>query len=90
MTRPYILETERLLLRPKTLADLEAMHAVLGDPEVTGYVFGSPRTVEQVGEGLARAIEHQRRYGFSMWALVERASEAVIGDCGLQLLAGPA
>src|SRR3712207_6974347 len=36
---------------------------------------------------LQRLIEHQERHGFSLWAVVERESAAVIGDAGLILLA---
>jgi hypothetical protein len=39
---------ERLLLRPKMLEDLAAMHALLGDPEV-GRRLGRTRAIEAVG-----------------------------------------
>jgi RimJ/RimL family protein N-acetyltransferase len=37
---------------------------------------------------LADYAEHQRRHGFSFWAVVERASGALIGDAGLYRVGG--
>jgi RimJ/RimL family protein N-acetyltransferase len=62
------IETERLLLRPKTLGDLPFMHRLLSDAAVMRYIGdGRPRSLEQVREGLLKHIEHQREYGFSLW-----------------------
>jgi RimJ/RimL family protein N-acetyltransferase len=76
--------TGRLLLRGFEPADAEAMLAVYGDPEVMRHV-GEGRAVDLAGAGamLAGYAEHQRRHGFSFWAVVERASGAMIGDAGL-------
>jgi RimJ/RimL family protein N-acetyltransferase len=78
--------TERLSLSPFTAADLDAVHVVFGDAEVMRFVPGGPRTRAGSHERLAGLIEHQRRHGFSKWAVRERAGGALIGDCGLQLL----
>jgi GrpB-like predicted nucleotidyltransferase (UPF0157 family)/predicted acetyltransferase len=82
----FSLATERLLLRPKTLDDFDALYAVLADPAVARWLGQSSR--EDVAGRLARHMEHQRNHGFSMWAVVERASGALIGHCGLQHLDG--
>jgi RimJ/RimL family protein N-acetyltransferase len=49
----YPLETERLLLRPLTPADAEAVHAFQSLPEVCRYVPYSPRTLDEVRANLA-------------------------------------
>jgi RimJ/RimL family protein N-acetyltransferase len=43
------------------------------------------------GRSLARLgslIDHQQRHGFSKWAVIEKATGGLIGDCGLQYLDG--
>jgi GrpB-like predicted nucleotidyltransferase (UPF0157 family) len=82
----FSLATERLLLRPKTLDDLDALYAVFADPAMARWL-GQPSREEVAGR-LERHVEHQRNHGFSMWAVVERASGALIGHCGLQHLDG--
>jgi len=37
---------------------------------------------------LARLIEHQERHGFSFWAVIDRESGLLAGECGLYLLEG--
>jgi GrpB-like predicted nucleotidyltransferase (UPF0157 family) len=71
-------------VRPKTLADLDFMDRLLGDPEVMRYVSGGvPQTREQTREGIVRNLETQRRRGFSVWLGVARESGEPVGDCGL-------
>src|SRR5262249_26036800 len=43
-------------------------------------------TMEEAQAILKRRIEHQDRHGFSMWAVIERATAQVIGSCGLKYL----
>jgi RimJ/RimL family protein N-acetyltransferase len=85
----FSLETERLVMRPKTLDDLPFMHRLLSDPAVMRYVGdGRPRSLETVREGLLMHLEHQRRYGFSLWLVSERGGAEPIGDCGIMPLDG--
>ena len=51
------------------------------------YVGGPTASVEESNEKLQRLIDHQEQHGFSLWAVVERESAAVIGDAGLILYA---
>jgi ribosomal-protein-alanine N-acetyltransferase len=78
------LETPRLVMRPFATADLDAIHSVYSDPEVmrwvgTGPVAGRTTTARML-DGYAA---HQRAYGFSFWAVVETATDTLIGDAGL-------
>ncbi|GAT71185.1 GNAT family N-acetyltransferase [Planomonospora sp. ID91781] len=53
MLKPaYPIRTERLLLRPFTPGDLDALHAVQSLPDVTRYLYWGPRDREQVREAL--------------------------------------
>ena len=79
-----MLQTERLDLRPFTEADRAAMHATYSDPEVMRFVGHGPvRDESHTAALLGGYADHQRRHGFSFWAVVERETGAVIGDTGL-------
>ena len=84
------LETARLLIRPLIAADLDALHAIYSDPEVMRLIPADACDREGSRKRLQSHIDHQRRHGFSKWAVVEKASGAVIGDCGLKYLSGGA
>ncbi len=85
----FSLETERLVMRPKTLDDLPFMHRLLSDPAVMRYMGdGRPRSLETVRELVLRHLEHQRVHGFSLWLVSERAGAEPIGDCGIMPLDG--
>ncbi|MFI5199453.1 MAG: GNAT family N-acetyltransferase [Candidatus Limnocylindrales bacterium] len=74
--------TARLTFREMTLADLEAMAALLGDPVVMAY-YAQPK---DRAEALAWIEWNQRLYrehGFGLWIVEERGSGQFIGDCGL-------
>lgn len=80
------IETERLLMRPKTLDDVEPMHAVFADPEVMRYIGNgkiASKTLADTQWRVERHMGHQERHGYSMWTLVLRETGEVIGDCGL-------
>jgi ribosomal-protein-alanine N-acetyltransferase len=77
--------TERLALRPPTLDDLPAWHAIYLDAEEVWY--GAPRSsLEENRAKLERQIAHHEQHGFGM-CTVELADET-IGAAGLQHLEG--
>jgi RimJ/RimL family protein N-acetyltransferase len=82
MKMTTILETERLLLRELVPKDVDALAAVLSDPETMRYY---PAALDRAG--VAAWIErNRRRYidaGHGLWAMVLKSSGEVIGDCGL-------
>lgn len=54
---PVTYSTERLVLRELTVDDVDAVHAVYGDPTVTAHLsFGDPRDRDQVAEIVRRSI----------------------------------
>jgi RimJ/RimL family protein N-acetyltransferase len=73
--------TSRLAFRELTLADLDDMAALLGDPEVMTF-YDHPKTRDESREW----IEWNRRLygerGFGLWRLALR-DDAFVGDCGL-------
>jgi ribosomal-protein-alanine N-acetyltransferase len=79
-----VLVTERLRLRPMTADDLEELTVVYTHPLVAQWI--GPHTPEDVAEDLRRQLDYQDRYGWSLWAVEDRASGRFLGDCGLQPL----
>jgi len=82
------IRTERLTIRPLEPGDVEAMHSVYSDPEVTRFIPGGVRDLDGTRQRVADLIAHQDRYGVSKWAVTLSDSDVVIGDCGLQFLPG--
>jgi ribosomal-protein-alanine N-acetyltransferase len=79
---PLPLETERLRLRPATLDDLAAWHAISLDAERAW--FGEEQSsLADSRSSLERRIVHQERHGYSLWAVELKASRQVIGVAGL-------
>ena len=79
-----ILETNRLILRPLTEEDFDAWTAVLGDPEVM-YAYEHGFSPEEVRQWIQRQQERYAKDGFGLWALIEKTSGQLIGDCGITL-----
>ena len=79
-----LLETPRLLLRPFAPDDAVVVHRVYSDPDVMRYVATGPMASIAVTERLLYDYNaHQRRLGYSFWAVIERSSGDLIGDAGL-------
>jgi len=79
------LTTERLVLRPPTLDDAEACHAIYLDAEEVWY--GAPRSsFEENRAKLERQMAHFEEHGYGM-CTVELGGES-IGAAGLQHLEG--
>ena len=78
-----IVETDRLILRHFDIVDGEAMDRVFGDAEVMYYGDGV-KTQEWVRQWLRGWLEdYYQKWGFGIWAIVERSGREVIGYCGL-------
>lgn len=81
MGEGLILETERLVLRPFTLNDVEAMEAVLGDPVAMEF-YPAPLTREGVEGWVRKNLGRYEKDGCGLNAMVFKESGEVIGDCG--------
>jgi RimJ/RimL family protein N-acetyltransferase len=86
---PLPLETDRLIIRSFTLDDAPAMFKVLGDAETMRYfLIWLNKSVEQSRGFIRWVTGMERDFGYSFWAVVEKATGEVIGDCGLAPLEG--
>ncbi len=76
--------SDRLYYRPFRRADAAAAFAFFGDREVMEYsAFGVHPDIERTAEMLADFIDHNRRRGFGLWAVIERETGELIGMAGL-------
>jgi [ribosomal protein S5]-alanine N-acetyltransferase len=83
----FRIETERLVIRPWQPDDRPAFTAVMAHPEVTQYVHGGqPYTEAEVDEWFARQSRQIAEHGMCMGALVEKATNRVVGLAGTQPL----
>jgi len=80
----FPIETERLRLRPLRPDDIEALAEVYLDPRVMRWIGANTR--EDVEQEVVLQAGHQAEHGWSFWAVEERATGRMIGDCGLQPL----
>lgn len=81
-----ILETERLILRESVVSDAPDLFEMNSDPEVLKYTGDAAfRSVEETEE-LIRNYKDYKKYGYGRWTTVVKATNEVIGFCGLKYL----
>ncbi len=79
-----IIQTERLILRPFTEQDIDALYLMNSNPAMLKYIPTVPFTErEQAHELFHKVIsqDYQQR-GFGRWAVEHKADNKVIGFCG--------
>jgi RimJ/RimL family protein N-acetyltransferase len=84
------IETARLRLRLFTLGDAEAYYqALMCDPDVRRYLPGrQPLPRERAEPIMGRFRDHWDQHGFGGWAVIHKADDRLIGQCGLQYVPG--
>lgn len=82
MSTAPVIETERLILRGHTKADLDVCAAMWGDGDVTRYIGGRPFSRDEVWARLLRYVGHWQEMGYGFWALTEKASGQFVGELG--------
>jgi RimJ/RimL family protein N-acetyltransferase len=87
---PQTLETARLILRGFALDDIDAHGRIFSDPLVTRFLPRGPYPADKAHDIASRTIsyfiEHWVQHGFGVWAVIDKASGALIGQCGLNKL----
>lgn len=85
-----IMSTERLSLREIERDDAPALSRIYSDAECMRYYPSakSPSEIDAWFEKLA--FQSYAQNGFGLWAIVDRMSNEVIGDCGITLQETPA
>jgi RimJ/RimL family protein N-acetyltransferase len=79
-----ILETERAILREVTENDAEFILDLLNQPSFIRYIGDrNVRNVTQARDYIeSRFTESYRKFGFGLWAVELKETNAVIGICG--------
>lgn len=78
------LHTPRLSLRPWELGDIDALHALWTCPDVRRYLWDDVVISRERAEATVReAIDLAAREDLGQWLVLDRASGALAGFCGL-------
>ncbi len=80
-----IVETERLMIREITKADVPRLYELYADEEITRYMeslFPTQQEEEEYTENYIRNVYHF--YGYGIWVLIEKATGQLIGRAGLE------
>lgn len=81
------IETERLRLRWLTPADVPALLAIFGDPEVCRYWSRPPLADLDAAAALQREIAgHFASRTLFQWGIAERHGDSIVGTCTLAAL----
>jgi RimJ/RimL family protein N-acetyltransferase len=78
----WILQTQRLSLRKFVPEDVNALAAILCDPETMRYYpvsFDHAAVVDWIVRNRARYVND----GYGLWAMILNSTGELIGDCGL-------
>ena len=79
-----VTETERLVLREMTQADLPNLCKILQDDDVM-YAYEGAFSFDEVQEWFDRQIERYKEFGFGLWAVILKETGVMIGQCGLTM-----
>lgn len=81
---PGQIGTDRLLLRPIAVDDVDAFARIFADPEVLRFVGdGTTASREETAEWTERSIARNTNEGFDRRSVVLRETGHVIGWCGI-------
>lgn len=81
------LETERLLLRPLELSDVDDMFDMDSNPNVHLYLGNNPLKTKEESLGYLKNIQNQYKVnGIGRFAMLTRDSKEFIGWCGLKFI----
>jgi len=79
-----IIETHRLYLRQLVPADISSLALVLSDQESMSH-YPHAFSDEEVRKWIERNVERYKNDGFGLWAVIRKADNQFLGDCGITL-----
>ncbi|MDR2712350.1 MAG: GNAT family N-acetyltransferase [Clostridiales bacterium] len=77
-----VIETARLSLREMRQSDYPALARILRDPDVM-YAYEGAFSESETQKWLDKQIKNYEDHGFGLWAVFLRATDEMIGQCGL-------
>lgn len=81
-----LIETERLVLRESVVGDAPDLFEMNSNPEVLKYTGDLAFTSVEETEELIRNYIDYKKYGYGRWTTIVKATNEVIGFCGLKYL----
>ena len=78
-----VVQTSRLVLRHFTYEDIDALSLILNDPDVMRYSLDGVKTRSQTFHFIDNIIYYSQKYGFSLYAVIAKEQQQLIGFCGL-------
>jgi ribosomal-protein-alanine N-acetyltransferase len=81
-----LLKTERLLIRPAELSDLDNLHEVFADPRVMEAFELGPLTLEQTEKWLKDKMDQCEKHGFCAFMVFLQSTGEFIGDLTLTIM----
>lgn len=86
MAGPYIIETERLWLRPFAREDVDVLFRLFTDPDVRRYLFDDKIITRDRAHGeVEDSIASFEKNGFGMWVVHLSGATEVIGFGGFRV-----
>lgn len=78
-------ETNRLLLTPMNLENLQALHFIIGeDPDMSWNQESQP--IQKTLQILQGQLKHYEQNAFGMWAVFSKDTGEMIGEAGLKVM----
>lgn len=79
--------TARLILRPFTMADIEALFEIVNEPDIFKFFPSkSAWTLEKCERYINYQTQHWENLGYGHWAVTLAESDQLLGWCGLEFL----
>jgi [ribosomal protein S5]-alanine N-acetyltransferase len=83
----HVLHTDRLILRPVTVADHAALLAHWAAPEVRKFLFdGVTLSAAEITEAIEDSARDFGRAGYGLWLVHENGRAGLVGTAGLRQL----
>ncbi|WP_284652581.1 GNAT family N-acetyltransferase [Flavobacterium terrisoli] len=79
-----ILETERLILRPLELSDVDDFFAMNNNPNVNAYLRNPLQTREETKQYIQKIINEYQKNGIGRFAVILKNTNKLIGFSGLK------
>ena len=64
--------------------DVDAMLRIFTDPKVMASFNLTSYTRQEMQDWVQRNLDHQRQFGYGLFAVIDKATSTLIGDCGLE------
>ena len=82
--KPHIIDGERFYLREYQESDYDALCEIYQDAENMKF-FGAPYDDRMMKRLMDWTFDNYKKYGFGFWAIIDRKTNKLIGDCGLSM-----